>query len=149
MFDILNDFPQGKCFKRRHLKFNSAHFDDIHSNRKQIFENDYTGNTNRKLEFGFIFLDFQSYTIAHHSDIALSRVSFAKSLLVLQDQAGIVRGKLFRSVTVKSDCLLDCLVSINLFNIHLTARRTQVASSLKIKPARYQFSFNTFSPEIS
>ena len=40
MFDILNDFPQGKCFQRLHLKFNSAHFGDIRSNRKLIFENE-------------------------------------------------------------------------------------------------------------
>ena len=47
----------------------------------------YTRNENRKLEFGLIFLDFWSCTITHHSGIALSRVSIAKSIpLVLQDQ---------------------------------------------------------------
>ena len=47
----------------------------------------YTGNEKRKLKFGLIFLDFWPYTIAHHSDIALSHVSIAKSIpLVLKDQ---------------------------------------------------------------
>ena len=56
----------------------------------------YTGNENRKLKFGLIFLDFRPYTIAHHSDIALSHVS----ILGPTGPARIVRGRLFRGVTV-------------------------------------------------
>ena len=71
--------------------------------RSWFLKTGYTGNENPKSEFGSIFLDCRAYTIAHQSDVSLSRVSIAKSIsLGPTGPARTVRGKRFRSVTAKN-----------------------------------------------
>ena len=102
MFDIRNDFLQEKCFKRLHLKFNSAHFGEIRSNRKLIFENGL--HRKWKPEIGIWieiprFLAMYNRSPLGHCPITCQ---FCKiNTLGPTGPARIVRGKLFRSVTVK------------------------------------------------
>ena len=56
---------------------------------------DFTGNENRKWEYGLVFLDFRPYYLAHIKSLTIRALPYHVSVFV------IVRGKLFRSLTVK------------------------------------------------
>ena len=103
MFDMLSDFPLGKCFKRLHLKFYPAHFGDIGSNRKLIFENGLYRKWKPEIR---IWMDMsRSLAIYNRSPLGHCPITcqFRKiNILGATGQARIVRRKLFRSVTVKT-----------------------------------------------
>ena len=101
MLDVLNDFPQGKCLKRLHLKFNSAHFGDIRSNRKLIFEIGLHRKWKPEIE---IWIDIPRFLAIYnrspfgHCPITCQYCKI--NTLGPKGPARIVRGRLFRGVTV-------------------------------------------------
>ena len=133
MFGILNDFPLGKCFKRLHLKFNSAHFGDICSNRKLIFENGLYRKWKPKIEIWINIPRFKA--ICNRSPLGHCpiRCQFRKiNTLVLQDQlemwgvnffvAWLLKMKILKFISIQLSVkkTLSTLVLVTIYRFYVT-----------------------------